>query len=295
MRIQLRHQAEELLGKSDLLILTERGDDGALRIGQMVKMGFPEVLDRPIPRPGKQRGLSGGWTAGIWLAYILTAGDHRKGSVDPDSKGLQPTLSPRTGQGIAPLDCSDDRLGHLLHPLSKPHYWHEIERDLHARRMEVDALPQDVLRCDATTVSGAHEVTAGGLGQFGHSHEDPTRPQIKVLMGALAPVGMPLATEVLAGERADDGFDIPVIERIRVGLRTRALRFVGDGKRRALDTRAHIAGPQHVDLSPLPWTGATAEAMDAGMTEGGATGAAGALERMFRTNARGHEVLAAAG
>jgi hypothetical protein len=29
-------------------------------------------------------------------------------------------------------------------------------------------LPQDVIRCDATTVSGEHEVTAEGLLQFGH-------------------------------------------------------------------------------------------------------------------------------
>jgi len=82
------------------------------------------------------------------------------------------------------------------------------------------ALAQDVIRCDATTVSGAHEVTAGGLGQFGQSKDDPTRPQIKVMRGSLAPLGMPLATEVLSGERADDGLDSPLIERIRTGLQT---------------------------------------------------------------------------
>ena len=62
-----------------------------------------------------------------------------------------------------------------------------IERDLHARSLEVYALPQDVIRCDATTISGAHEVTTGGLWQFGQSKDDPTRPQIKVMMGALDP------------------------------------------------------------------------------------------------------------
>jgi transposase len=43
----------------------------ALLIGQMVKMGLPEVLDRHIPRHWTQRGLSWGWTAVIWLAYIV--------------------------------------------------------------------------------------------------------------------------------------------------------------------------------------------------------------------------------
>ena len=47
------------------------------------------------------------------------------------------------------------------------------------------------------TVSGAHEVTEGGLLQFGHSKDDPTRPQIKVMLGSLDPLGMPLATEVV--------------------------------------------------------------------------------------------------
>ena len=42
-------------------------------------------------------------------------------------------------------------------------------------------LPQDVIRSDATTVSGEHDVTEGGLLQFDHSKDDPTRPQIKVL------------------------------------------------------------------------------------------------------------------
>ena len=58
----------------------------------------------------------------------------------------------------------------------------------------------------------------GGLLQFGHSKDDPTRPQIKVMMGSLDPLGMPLATDVLSGERADDGLYIPIIERIRSGL-----------------------------------------------------------------------------
>ena len=58
MRMQLSPQAEELLGQNDLVIITERIDDVALLIGQMITMGLPEVLDRHIPRHWKQRGLS---------------------------------------------------------------------------------------------------------------------------------------------------------------------------------------------------------------------------------------------
>ena len=295
MRMQLSPQAAERVGTSELVIITERVDDVAFLIGQMVKMGLPEVLDRHIPRHWRQRGISWGWTAVIWLAYIVTEGDHRKVSVETYLKGMKHTLSRLTAQVIEPLDFSDDRLSHLLQHLSKPTYWHQIERDLNERSIEIYDLSQDVIRCDATTVSGAHEVTEGGLLQFGHSKDDPTRPQIKVMMGALDPLGMPLSTDVLSGERADDGLYIPIMERIRTGLKTTSLLFVGDCKMSALETRAYLARHQDWYLSPLPLTGATAEAMDAWITAGVTKGEAGELERIWRTNDRGQEVLAAEG
>ena len=295
MRVQLAQQAQEILGQSDLVIITERVDDVALLIGQMVKMGFVEVLDRHIPRHWTQRGLSWGWTAVIWLAYIVTEGDHRKVSVETYIEGMHHTLRHLTAQAVDPLDFSDDRLSHLLQHLSKPTSWHRIAGDLNARSVEVYALSQDVIRGDATTVSGDHAVTDEGLLQFGHSKDDPTRPQIKVMMGSLDPLGMPLATEVLAGERADDGLYLPIIKRIRTGLKTPGLLFVGDGKMSALDTRAYLARHQDWYLSPLPLTGATAEAMDAWITVGVTKRERGELAQIWRTNDQGHEVLAAEG
>jgi transposase len=295
MRVQLAQQAKEILGQSDLVMITERVDDVALLIGQMVKMGLPEVLDRHIPRHWTQRGLSWGWTAVIWLAYIVTEGDHRKVSMETYIKGMHHTLSHLTAQSIEPLDFSDDRLSHLLKHLSKPAYWHAIERDLNERSIEMYDLAQHVIRCDATTVSGAHEVPEGGLVQFGHSKDDPTRPQIKVMIGSLDPLGMPLATDVLSGERADDGLYIPLIQRIRTGWKTSGLLFVGDCKMSALETRAYLVRHQDLYLAPLPLTGATAAAMEAWITAGVTRGEAGELQRIWRTNDRGHEGLAAEG
>jgi transposase len=166
---------------------------------------------------------------------------------------------------------------------------------LNARSIEVYDLAQEVIRCDATTISGEHDVTTDGLFQFGHSKDDPTRPQIKVMMGSLDPLGMPLSTDVVSGERADDGLYLPIIKRIRSGLRTPGLLFVGDCKMSALDTRAYLARHQDWYLSPLPLTGATAGAMDAWITTGVTKGERGALERIERTNDRGHTVLVAEG
>jgi transposase len=295
MQVQVNQQAQELLGKSELVIITERVDDVALLIGQMVKMGFVEVLDQHIPRHWKQLGLSWGWTAVIWLAYILTEGDHRKVAVEAYIKGMQHTLSQLSGQEVEPLAFSDDRLTHLLKHLSKPKYWHGIEGDLNARSLEVYDLSQDMIRCDATTVSGDHDVTEKGLMQFGHSKDDPSRPQLKVMMGSLDPLGMPLATDVLSGERADDGLYIPLIKRIEAGLSQTGLLFVGDGKMSALGTRAYVVSHHHVYLSPLTCTGTTAEAMADWISAGMEKARDGELERVFRINHREEEVLAAEG
>jgi len=257
MRVQLTQQAQESLGQSDLVIITERVDDVALLIGQMVKRGLVEVLDRHLPRHWKQRRGSWGGTAVIWLASILTEGDHRKVSVEAYITGMHHTLSHLSGQRIEPLDCSDDRLSHLLTHLSNPTSWHALEQDLNACSREVHALSQDVIRCDATTVSGDHDVTDGGLWQFGHSKDDPTRPQIKVMLGSLDPLGMPLATDVLSGERADDGLSIPLIERIVSGLHRPALLFVGDCKMSAFAPQPgrHGRSPHGVSPGGVPLAG----------------------------------------
>ena len=124
----------------------------------------------------------------------------------------------------------------------------------------------------------------------GHSKDDPTRPQIKVMMGSLDPWGMPLATDVLSGERADDGLSILIIARMRSGLNTTGLLFVGDCQMSALDTRASLARRPEWYLAPLPLTGAPAEAMDTWITMGVTKSAGGEFTRIGRTPDRGHEV-----
>ena len=119
--------------------------------------------------------------------------------------------------------------------------------------------------------------------------------QIKVMLGSLDPLGMPLATDVLSGERADDGLYLALMERIRPSVKATGLLCVGDGKMSALETRAAIAGHHDWYLSPLPLTGATAEAMDAWSSEGVARSEKHELVRLFRTNDRGLEGLAAEG
>jgi transposase len=76
----------------------------------------------------------------------------------------------------------------------------------------------------------------------------------------------------VSGERADDGLYLALMERIRTGVQTTGLLFVGDCKMSALETRASIVRHHDLYLSPLPLTGATAEAMEAWIREGVARG-----------------------
>nr|ADO19232.1 hypothetical protein Nfla_7604 [Nostoc flagelliforme str. Sunitezuoqi] len=57
------------------------------------------------------------------------------------------------------------------------------------KRIGID-LSVEQVRLDATTISGHHLISEGGLFQFGHSKDDPSLPQVKLMMGMIDPLGM---------------------------------------------------------------------------------------------------------
>ena len=96
------------------------------------------------------------------------------------------------------------------------------------------------------------EVSEDGLLQLGHSKDHrPDLPQLKVMLATLDPLGMPLATEVVAGRRADDPLYLPAIARVRTCLKQPGWLYVGDCKMAALDTRASIQAHGDYYLCPL--------------------------------------------
>jgi transposase len=72
-----------------------------------------------------------------------------------------------------------------------------------------------------------------------------------VVLASLDPLGMPLATEVISGEQADDPVYVPIIARVREGLHQSGLLYVGDCKMAALQTRASIQAQGDYYLCPL--------------------------------------------
>ncbi|MFN3333689.1 MAG: hypothetical protein ACK47M_14365 [Caldilinea sp.] len=80
---------------------------------------------------GSHKGLSWGWISVIWLAYILSQGDHRKLPGQGWVCQAQETIVRITGLSeLAGLDFTDDRLTKLLTRLSQPVLWQVIEQEL---------------------------------------------------------------------------------------------------------------------------------------------------------------------
>ena len=71
----------------------ERVDDIPAIIAHLKNMHVAELLDTHFPTNGNWQGLSLGWTTVVWLAFILSEGDHRLYRVEPWVKAHQRTLS----------------------------------------------------------------------------------------------------------------------------------------------------------------------------------------------------------
>ena len=142
---------------TELTITTERIDDFPLLLAVMQRLGLPELLDRHLKRHGLHEGLSWGWIGVIWLAHILSQGDHRKLPVQAWVRQARETLVGLTGlSDLTELDFTDDRLSKLLTRLSRPAVWQGIEQELGENLLRVYELPTTRVRLDATTVSGYH-------------------------------------------------------------------------------------------------------------------------------------------
>lgn len=266
-------------------VMTERIDDIVLLLHVMMQMSLPQLLNEHLPHHWKQKGLSWGWVIVIWLSYVLSAGDHRKVVVREWVNQRRQMLEQVCGLEISDTDFSDDRLSIVLKHLSDGSNWQSIETTLNRRLIRGYALPTGTMRLDATTVSGEHMVSESGLFQFGHSKDDPSLAQIKVMMASLDPLGMPLATLAVSGEQADDGLYIPAFEQARASLATTPLLWVGDCKMGAIATRAHIHHHGHAYLMPLARIGKVPELLAQWLSEQQA--AEHPLETVTLHNAKG--------
>src|SRR5882672_7262223 len=233
-------------------IITERVDVPLL-LEQMQRMGLPMLIDEHFPAHGNWYGLRLGWVSTIWVSSILSRGDHRLVHVEPWVANRLFTLQTVTEQKVERLDFTDDRLEIVLRRLRDDARWAQFESRLHQHTVRVYDLTTERMHVDSTTASAYTSVSQDGVFQFGHSKDyRPDLRQVKVRQAVLDPLGMPLATDVVSGERADDPLYVPCLKRVRASLGRSGLLYVGDCKLASRDARAWIAGQGDCYLCPLP-------------------------------------------
>src|SRR3954466_3699483 len=218
------------------------------------RLDLPATLARHFPAPPHWKGpLTPGEVLSVWLLFLVSQGDHCLNHVQPWVAQHQGTLSALLGKPVRPTHAHDDRLADWLTRLGRGDAFAALERDLNQQAIRVYQLPTDLVRIDATTANSYAEVLSErGLLQFGHSKDDPDRPQLKIAAGVLDPLGMPLATAVVPGNATDDPLYVPVIEAVRQSLGLGGRTSVGDCKMAALATRAFVAAGADLYLCPLP-------------------------------------------
>ena len=249
------------------LIKVEHVDDLPVLWAQIQKMQIPALLDQYFPTHGLWKGeLSFGEVAGVWLMFITSQGDHCLSHVQPWVAERLDTLTACVGKPIRPLDFSDDRLADLLDRLAETDPWAAVETGINGVVLRVYDLgqPDRPIRIDSTSAKTYAEVNENGLFQLGHSKDHrPDLPQVKINLSALDPLGLPLTTTVVSGNRADDPLYVPEIQRVQQTVGVGGKTYVGDCKMGALATRAWIAQSGDYYLCPLAGNQMPAATLDA--------------------------------
>lgn len=238
--------------KETLNIETERADDIPLLLAHMQHMNLAGLLDKHIPAHDNRKGLSVGKVTLVWLSHILSEANHRMNHVQEWSKQRKEIIRSCGLETFEAEDMTDDRLADILRALSNDIHWSAFEQELMENVVRVYDLQKECVRIDTTSVKSYAEVNEQGLLQYGHSKDHrPDLAQLKLVLASLDPLGMPIATEVISGEHADDPVYLPIIARVREGLNKKGLLYVGDCKMAALQTRAMVQYQQDFYLCPL--------------------------------------------
>lgn len=241
---------------AEIEIYNERVDDVPLLVHHQQRMGIPETLDEVIQPHGNRQGLSFGWSTTFWLAYILSEADHRMSEVETWAAKQIELISALSPQPVEVKDFADDRLADVLRYLSQDASWEEVETCLGRRLIRVYNLSGACTRLDSTSVAVYHDSEGNTLFRYGRSKDHrPDLAQFKVMLGALDPMGLPMATLVVPGNRADDPLYTPTIQRSRQVIGQGGRLYIGDSKMAALETRAFLQAGGDYYLTALPRKG----------------------------------------
>jgi len=242
-------------------VRSESIDDIPILLSLLIRQEIPQYIDGLHIPHGNRQGLSVGWLTTLWLVYILTESDHRMNHVQDWVCSRIAILSELIGQVISETDFTDDRLADVLEVFSEDAFWQQVEASLTRHSIRVYNLPVDTVRLDATVGQVHHDPEKHPLFQVGRTKQDRFDVQFKMMLGALDPMGLPVAVDVVSGDRADDPLYVPIYRRIHQSLGKSGLLYVGDAKMSAMETRATIQSGNDFYLAPLSMVGQTPEVL----------------------------------
>ncbi len=254
--------------ETETTIYTEQIDDTPLLYGLLDKMGLQPIIDSVLEPHGHREGLSFGWLVVIWLIHILREKNHCMDVVQDWSGKMKETLKELTGQSMTELDFTDDRLADTLRYLSDDKAWGKIEHQIGQHVMRVYELPElKTARIDATSDAVTHNEKKHTLFKRGWGKNGKTEVQFKVMMSTIDPLGLPVAVDVVSGDKADDPLYLPCYQRSQTILSKTGLLYVGDTKMSALETRGTIENEDDLYLSPLAYLGEIPALLDKAVWE----------------------------
>ena len=233
-------------------------------IAHMIKnMRVDILIDKIWPVHGNHQGLTHGQLAILFIIYVIHMLNHRFSYMEEWVIKHKTVLEEVTGWKIGDKDATDDMICALVGRLGgNDAKLMEFQRSHGQHIISAYELPTGCARYDTTSVNVHHstENNVKGILNFGHSKDNrPDLLQFKQGLGTLDPAGVPLLTETMAGNCADDTRYVPVWREMSRTIGHTEFLYVADCKAASLENRAVIDQENGFYLFPLPMTGTVPE------------------------------------
>jgi len=246
---------------AELNITSESIDDIPVIVRWLADMQVAPIIDVVLPMPhGNRTGLTYGQLAVGYLTFVLSECDHRISYVEDWARQRQRVLRWQLRSSVRDKDFTDDRLEDLLRRLgdSERRPWEVLEERLGQHLIAAYDLPTEMGRVDSTTVSVYHAPPHPDqtVLKFGRSKDH--RPDLRQFMhqlGTLDPAGVPLITQTLAGNSAEDPHYLPAWQRMVHILGRADWLLIADSKFSSLANQAQVQAGGGFYLAPIPMKG----------------------------------------
>ncbi len=245
----------------------ERADMIPLILNRLTEMKVDETVDRIYKPHTNREGLTYGQLSAVFITYVIHSLSHRLSGAEERLISHKTVIGQVTGWKPNDSDATDDRLGRLTEVLGEDDIRStEFQIINGGRIIAAYELPTGILRYDTTSFDVYHDKDSGenGILRFGYSRNNrPDLLQFRQGPGTADPAGIPLMTDTMSGEKADDRCHIPAWRQTAETVGHCEFLSAADCKAASVQTRAAVARNGGNYLFPMPMTGDVPEILKA--------------------------------